>query len=68
MLLFKYIRYKNILSFGDNWTHIQLDRHKTTLIQGKNGGGKCLDPSTIIEVRILDSNLNDLFEKFLQNR
>jgi len=40
VIIFKNLRYKNILSFGDDWTYIELNRHKTTLIQGKNGGGK----------------------------
>jgi DNA repair exonuclease SbcCD ATPase subunit len=40
MIVFHTIRYKNILSFGNMMTEIQLDRSPTTLIQGKNGGGK----------------------------
>lgn len=40
MIIFHTIRYKNILSFGNMMTEIQLDRSPTTLIQGKNGGGK----------------------------
>lgn len=40
MITFHTIRFKNILSFGNMMTEIHLDRSPTTLIQGKNGGGK----------------------------
>jgi len=39
-LHFKVVRYKNILSTGNSWTEIQLDRNKSTLIVGENGAGK----------------------------
>lgn len=39
-LTFEYIRYKNILSSGNNWTHIDLNKSKSTLIVGENGAGK----------------------------
>lgn len=37
---FEYVKYKNILSTGNSWTHIQLDKNKSTLIVGENGAGK----------------------------
>ncbi len=37
---FEYIRWKNLLSTGNQWTEIQLNRSKSTLIVGKNGAGK----------------------------
>ena len=37
---FNYVKYKNILSTGNNWTEIQLDKNKSTLIIGENGAGK----------------------------
>ena len=40
MLHFKNVRYKNILSTGDAWTQIDLDKDKSTLIVGDNGAGK----------------------------
>jgi DNA repair exonuclease SbcCD ATPase subunit len=40
MILFKEVRFKNILSTGNAWTTIQLDRNKSTLIVGDNGAGK----------------------------
>lgn len=37
---FKKIRYKNVLSSGNSFTEILLDKSKTTLISGSNGSGK----------------------------
>lgn len=45
MILFKNIRYKNILSTGNVFTEVDFTRSTNTLIIGKNGAGK----STIIE-------------------
>lgn len=42
---FNNIRYKNILSTGNVWTNIDLNKHKTTLVVGSNGSGK----STILD-------------------
>ncbi len=40
MLKFKQLRFKNILSFGNMWTTIDLDEPASVLIQGSNGSGK----------------------------
>lgn len=40
MIYFKYVKWKNFLSTGNNWTEIQLDRSSNTLIVGTNGAGK----------------------------
>ena len=45
MIHFNYVRWKNILSTGNTFTEIQLDRNNTTLIIGENGSGK----STILD-------------------
>ena len=45
MLTFTQVRYKNILSTGNVWTTIDLNRNKSTLIVGENGAGK----STILD-------------------
>ena len=45
MITFKYVRWKNFLSTGNNFTEIQLDRSPSTLIIGDNGAGK----STILD-------------------
>lgn len=40
MIEFQTVRYKNLLSTGNQFTEIQLNRAKTTLIVGTNGSGK----------------------------
>jgi len=45
LIVFKYVRWKNLLSTGNQFTEIQLDRNPTTLIIGENGSGK----STILD-------------------
>ena len=45
MIFFKYVRWKNFLATGNNFTEIQLDRNPTTLIIGENGAGK----STVLD-------------------
>ena len=45
MIIFKTIRWKNILSTGNSFTEIRLDKSPNTLIVGNNGAGK----STILD-------------------
>ena len=45
MILFKAIRWQNMLSTGNQFTEVALDRSKSTLIVGENGAGK----STILD-------------------
>ena len=40
MIKFKSVRWKNLLSSGNKFTTIELDRSQTTLIVGENGAGK----------------------------
>ena len=40
MITFTSLRFKNFLSTGNNWTHIDLNKSKSTLIVGQNGAGK----------------------------
>ena len=40
MINFRKVRYKNLLSSGNKFTEIQLDKSQTTLILGENGAGK----------------------------
>ncbi len=39
-IIFNKIRYKNLLSSGNAFTEIDLNKNKTTLISGSNGSGK----------------------------
>lgn len=40
MIIFEKVKFKNFLSFGNNFTEILLNRKSNTLIVGKNGAGK----------------------------
>lgn len=40
MITFHYVKWKNFLSAGNQWTELELDTHKNTLIMGHNGAGK----------------------------
>ena len=40
MIRFTSLKYKNFLSTGDNFTEVQLDYAKSTLVVGQNGAGK----------------------------
>ena len=40
MIKFKTLRYKNFLSSGNNFTEIELNKNKSTLVVGQNGAGK----------------------------
>lgn len=40
MVKFKKLKFKNFLSYGNQFTEIELDRHRSTLIIGHNGAGK----------------------------
>lgn len=40
MVHFKKVRWRNVLSTGQMMTEIQLDRSPSTMVTGKNGGGK----------------------------
>ena len=45
MILFQKIRWKNLLSTGNHFTEVSLDKDQTTLIIGTNGAGK----STVLD-------------------
>lgn len=45
MIIFRKLRYRNLLSTGNVFTEINLNTHSTTLIVGENGAGK----STILD-------------------
>lgn len=40
MIIFRKLRYKNLLSTGNYFTEVQLDNNQNTLIVGENGSGK----------------------------
>ena len=67
-ILFKSIKWKNFLGFGNYWSEINLDTKTVTIISGKNGFGKCLRKSTKIDVEISDKQTQREFEKFLNSK
>ena len=40
MIIFKTLKYKNLLSSGNNWTTVDFVKTKSTLVLGHNGAGK----------------------------
>lgn len=40
MIIFRYVRWKNLLSTGNYFTEIKLDNSQNTLVVGSNGSGK----------------------------
>lgn len=64
-ILFKTIRYKNLLSTGNVFTEIVLNKSPTTLVTGENGNGKCVRGSTKINVKFKNEEVEILFLEFL---
>ena len=42
MIIFKKLRYQNLLSTGNQFTELDLNRSKSTLVVGENGAGKSM--------------------------
>jgi Tfp pilus assembly pilus retraction ATPase PilT len=68
MLIFKKIIYKNLLAVGSSAIEVDLKKNGLTLITGQNGCGKCLDPSTKIDIEIKDCSIEKIFLEFMKNR
>lgn len=64
---FKNVRWKNFLSTGNNWTEVPLDRHRSTLIVGENGSGKCLRGGTEVDIKFKTDEAKKAFEDFLNS-
>lgn len=70
---FKSLKIKNFLSVGD--TEVKIDfKRGVNIITGdnkdkperRNGCGKCVDPSTEIDINIEDPTVLAMFKKFTQ--
>jgi predicted ATPase len=65
MILFKVLRFSNFLSFGKTPAEIQLDKHQTNLIIGRNGAGKCVRGNTKIDIDIENEEIRNKFVEFI---
>ena len=65
MLKFNTIRWKNLLSTGNYFTELRLDRSPNTLIVGSNGSGKCLRGNTQIDIEFANESIKELFVAFV---
>jgi ABC-type Mn2+/Zn2+ transport system ATPase subunit len=68
MLCIEKIRYKNILSSGNQFIELDLNSHSTTIIRGTNGSGKCFCINTKIKLRnkktgeIIETTIGDFYD------
>lgn len=64
------LEYKNIGSYGNRNHRIEFNQNNSDLIliQGKNGNGKCLDPSTEIEIDFLNEKTKKSIVSFINNK
>lgn len=68
MLKFNSIRWKNLLSTGNYFTELSLDRSPNTLIVGGNGAGKCLRANTNVEIEFNTPEAREQFLAFIANK
>ena len=68
MIDFEKIRFKNFLSYGNQFTEIKLNKAATNLIQSPNGYGKCLRGNTEIEIRFKTPEFQKLYEDWLSEQ
>jgi hypothetical protein len=68
MIIFKTVKAKNFLSVGNNYFEYELDQDNITLLRGRNGEGKCVDPTTKIKLRnkttgeIIETTIGEFYE------
>ena len=68
MVIFETIRWKNFMSYGNVFSEIDLCSHKTNLIGGKNGNGKCVRGSTEITISPKNSRVLEAFQEFQKKK
>ena len=56
------------MSYGEVPVKYIFDRNSTTLINAKNGSGKCVDKSTTINVKFKNDETKDKFIKFISKQ
>jgi hypothetical protein len=60
VLEFKIVRYKNLLSVGNWFIEIPLNKYNTTCVIGANGASKCCDKRT--KIKLLNNKTNEVIE------
>ena len=68
MLTLKKIRCKNFLSYGENPVEFIIDKSNSTLINGKNGEGKCVKKLTRIDLQFDNDEVESKFLEFLKRK
>lgn len=68
MIYFRKIRFKNLLSYGNYFTEIDLDGGNLNIITATNGHGKCLHESTRLNVDFDNDETKKKFDRFLKNK
>ena len=68
MLILKKIRCKNFLSYGENPVEFIIDKSNSTLINGKNGEGKCVKKLTRIDLQFDNDEVESKFLEFLKRK
>ena len=67
-VVFKKVRWKNLLSTGNNSTEIDIENSDLTLIIGPNGSGKCVRKNTKIDIGFNDVIAEKKFNEFMKKR
>jgi ABC-type lipoprotein export system ATPase subunit len=64
------LRFKNFNSYGNVEQELNFDTKEGMLylLHGQSGIGKCLDPSTKLEINIKDDIVRNQFLEFLKNK
>lgn len=68
MIVFHKIRFKNLLSYGNDWTEVDFQKVPMTVLSGANGSGKCFCINTPITVRnketgeVIRMTIGELYE------
>lgn len=66
-MIIKNISIKNLKSFGNDPQEINLTNEgNLILLSGKNGAGKCVSKTTLIDIKINDLDINDKLISYLE--
>ena len=69
MINFTHIKWKNLLSTGNQYNEVQLDKCPTTCVKGINGSGKCVSIHTKVTLKnrqtdeIIETTIGEMYEK-----